>query len=142
MLSGTNVLCKRAKICAGYGNCIAGKDWWEGVKRRHHVLTSIITPERRTIFRARMTNHDVIGKTYTYLATIVEVRSLSNKLQCLWKCDEMGKSFLKTVINKKGMPCVAHTSSRSSNVTVIACVNAQGKHAALFTVKGKTSKSL
>jgi len=106
----------------GYGNFVAGKDWWEGVKRRHPDLT-IRKPERLTITRARMMNPEVVGKYYTYLATIVEGLGLSNKPQCLWNCDEMGKSFEHDpvkVVCEKGMPCVARTSSRSNNITVMA----------------------
>lgn len=31
----TNVLCKRLKTGSGYPAFVAGKDWWEDVKRRH-----------------------------------------------------------------------------------------------------------
>ena len=59
ILLRTNVLCKRSKIGSGYSNFVAGKDWWEGVKRRFPNL-KIKKPERLTSTRARMMNREVV----------------------------------------------------------------------------------
>jgi hypothetical protein len=40
IIARTNVLCMRIKLQTSYPNYRAGKDWWEGVKRRHPEITT------------------------------------------------------------------------------------------------------
>ncbi|XP_045169801.2 uncharacterized protein LOC123532438 [Mercenaria mercenaria] len=145
VLMRTSVLCKRLRIGSGYPNFVAGKDWWEGVRRRHPDLT-IRKPEKLSSTRARMMNREVIGRYFNDLGTIIEELNLLDKPQNVWNCDEMGKSFEHDpvrVVSQKGVNCVTRTSSRSTNITVMACVNANGKRLPpMFVVKGKSSKSL
>ncbi|KAH3876171.1 hypothetical protein DPMN_000038 [Dreissena polymorpha] len=106
ILARTNVLCKRTKIGSGHRNFVAGKDWWEGVKRRNPDLT-IRKPERLTSTRARVMNWEVVGRYFSDLATILEGLDIADKPQRLWNCDELGKSFEHDpvrVVGEKGMP--------------------------------------
>ncbi|MES9881787.1 MAG: helix-turn-helix domain-containing protein [Sedimenticola sp.] len=146
ILVRTNVLCKRSKIGSGYPNFKAGKDWWEGVKRRHPDLT-VRKPERLSSVRARMMNREVLNKYFDDLGRVVEELNIKDKPKNIWNCDEMGKSFehdpVRIVTEKGERNCLARTSSRSTNITVMACVNAVGRRMPpMFIVKGKTSKSL
>lgn len=145
VLSRTSTLCKRTKIGSGYDTFTAGKDWWEGVKRRHPDI-AIRKPERLTSTRARMMNREVIGRYFKDLETIVEGLNIASKPHVIWNCDEMGKIFEHSpvqVIAEKGQNCLGRTSSKSTNITIMACVNASGKRIPpMFVVKGKTSRSL
>lgn len=47
------------------------------------------------------------------------------------------------VVAEKGTSCLSRTSSKSTNITVMACVSASGRRMPpMFVVKGKTSRSL
>ncbi|XP_045210605.2 jerky protein homolog-like [Mercenaria mercenaria] len=146
VLARTNVLCRRMKIGSGYTNFTAGKDWWEGVKRRHPDVV-IRKPEKLTSTRARMMNREVINSYFNDLGTIVEGLNLEGNPRVIWNCDEMGKNFehdpVRVVAEKGEKNCLSRTSSKSTNITVMTCVNASGRRMPpMFVVKGKTSRSL
>ena len=145
VLARTNTLCQRTKIAGGYQNFVAGKDWWEGVKRRHPDV-ALRKPEKLSSVRARMMNREVINKYFHDLATLMEELKVESKPWAIWNCDELGKNFEHSparVIAEKGHSCVSRTSSRSTNITVLACVNVSGRSMPpMFVVKGKTSRSL
>lgn len=71
---------------------------------------------------------------------------LFDKPYAVWNCDEMSKNFEHSpsrVVAAKGEDCVSRTSSKSTNITVMACVNGAGRRMPpMLVVKGKTTKSL
>lgn len=145
VLSRTNLLCKRMKIGSGYKKFKAGKDWFEGLKKRHAGIV-IRKPEKLGTARARMMNREVIGRYFDDLQTLLEGLGLEDKPAKIWNCDEIGKNFEHEpvkVVAAKGESCLSRTSSKSTNITVMACVNAAGERMPpMFVVKGKTCKSL
>lgn len=62
----------------------------------------------------------------------------------IWNCDEMSKNFEHNPVNvvaAKGDTCVSKTSTKSTNITVMACVGASGKRMPpMFVVKGRRSE--
>ena len=72
---------------------------------------------------------------------------MKEKPDQIWNCDETGKNFehqpVKIIATKGEKSVVGRTSASSSNITIMARVNAAGRTMPpLFDVKGKTSKSL
>ena len=145
VLLRTSVLCSRLEISSRYSNFKAGKDWWEGLKRRHPDVV-IRKPEKLTSTRARMMNREVIFKYFNDLGTLIEGLNLEEKRHLIWNCDEMGKNFEHNpvkVVAAKGESCVSITTAKSANLTIMACVNGTGRRMPpTFVVKGKTSRSL
>ena len=145
VLLRTSVLCNRLEISSRYSNFKAGKDWWEGLKRRHPDVV-IRKPEKLTSTRARMMNREVIFKYFNDLGTLIEGLNLEEKRHLIWNCDEMGKNFEHNpvkVVAAKGKSCVSRTTAKSANLTIMACVNGTGRRMPpTFVVKGKTSRSL
>lgn len=97
--------------------------------------------------RARALNPEVVRKYFDDLASIFEELGLANKPEQVWNWDESGFNFehqpVKVVAEKGSKTVVSRTSSKSSNLTVIACVNAAGTAMPpLLITKGKTSKSI
>ena len=92
ILAKTSTLCTRMKISSSYTAFKAGKDWWEGVRRRHPDLV-IRKPEKLASTRARMMNREVINKYLNDLRTIVDGLNIHDKPHLTWNCDEMGKNF-------------------------------------------------
>ena len=82
----------------------------------------------------------------SFVGTILDGLNLTAHPESVWNCDEMAKNFEHNpgkVVGQKGESCIFRTSSKSSNITVMACVNAAGeKMPPMFVVKGKTSRSL
>ena len=66
ILTRTYILCKRIKMQTSYPNFKAGKDWWEGVKRRHPEIT-LRKPEKLSTVRARMLNPVVVENYFNGL---------------------------------------------------------------------------
>ncbi|XP_052268856.1 jerky protein homolog-like isoform X1 [Dreissena polymorpha] len=143
ILLRTNVLCRRIKLETSYTNFKAGKDWWEGVKRRHPEL-SIRKPEKLSAVRARMLNPVVVNNYFEDLNQIVNGMQIGPAQ--VWNCDETGLNFEHSpvrVVAERGAAVVSKTSQKSSNLTIMACVNAAGKAMPpLIITKGKTVRSL
>ena len=94
-----------------------------------------------------MMNPVVVQKYFNDLETIIEDLNLKDKPDCIWNCDETGRSFehnpVRVISEKKARNVVSKTSNNRSNVTIMACVNAMGcRMPPMFVVKGKTSASL
>ena len=146
LLLRTNLLCKRLAVASpSYPDFKAGKNWWSGLKRRHDL--TIRKPERLGYVRARLMNPQVVSKYYTDLATLVDTMDLSDKPQYIWNCDESGKNFehdpVRGITAKGATSVVGKTSSKSNNITVMACVNAAGNRMPpMLVVKGKTTRCL
>lgn len=73
ILARTQMLCKNLSIKGTYGNFKAGKDWWEGVKRRHSDI-ALRKPEKLTTTRARMVNREVLGRYFKDLGKFCLLR--------------------------------------------------------------------
>ncbi|WAR19329.1 hypothetical protein MAR_001167 [Mya arenaria] len=73
-------------------------------------------------------NREVLGRYFNDLGTIMEGLNITNKPEDIWNCDEMAKKFehdpVKVVV-EKGSQCLS--SSKSTNITIMACVNASGR---------------
>jgi hypothetical protein len=82
------------------------------------------------------------------LDPLLDKLDLKEKPDQIWNCDETGKIFehqpVKVIAAKEEKSVVGRTSASSSNITIMACVNAAGRTMPpLFVAtKGKTSKSL
>ncbi|XP_045181703.2 tigger transposable element-derived protein 6-like [Mercenaria mercenaria] len=145
LLLRTNVLCQRIQVHTSYKNFHAGKNWWEGLKRRHGL--TLRQPERLGSTRCRMMNRDVVGKYFEALSNIITSSNLNDKPEFIWNCDETSKNFehnpIKVVSGIGAKNVCGRTSSKSTNITIMACVNAAGKAMPpMFIVKGKTPRSL
>ena len=122
----TSVLCKRPKIKKAYPNFKAGKDWWEGVRRRHPEITTR-KPEKLSTVRARMLNKAVVGNYFTDLEKVITEMGVTEAE--IRNCDETGMNFEHTparVVAERGSTVVSKTSAKSSNLALRACVNANG----------------
>lgn len=139
-----NVLCQRLNIKTSYPNFKAGKNWFEGLKKRHNLVLK--KPEPLGSTRARMMNRQVVGKYFDTLGNILSSLGLHDHPQYVWNCDETSKNFEHQpvrVIARRGANVVGKTSSKSSNITIMACVNAAGcAMPPMFVVKGKTFRSV
>lgn len=73
--------------------------------------------------------------------------NLLDKPDLIWNCDETSKNFehdpIKIVASKGVRNVCGRTSNKSTNITIMACVNAAGTAMPpMFVVKGKTPRSL
>jgi len=141
LLLRTNLLCKR--LVVANPSTLISKNWWSGLKRRHDLTSR--KPERQWYVRARMMNPEVVSKYYTDLATRVDTLDMSDKPQYIWNFDESGKNFehdpVRVITAKGTTSVVGKTSSKSNNITVMACVNAVGNRMLyMLVVKGKTTR--
>ena len=115
--------------------------------KRHRDL-SIRKPEKLTTTRARMLIPVVATNYFNDLDPLLDKLDLKEKPDQIWNCDETGKIFehqpVKVIAAKEEKSVVGRTSASSSNITIMACVNAAGRTMPpLFVAtKGKTSKSL
>lgn len=146
VLQRVNTLCKRMDIETTYSNFHAGKDWWEGVKKRHPELV-IRKPEKLSTVRARMLNLEVINKYFDELENVIHALNLAQQPSHIWNADETGFNFEHSpvsVVAEKGERSVtSKTSNRSTNLTAMACVNANGdRMPPMLIVKGKTHRCL
>ena len=144
ILTRTYILCKRIKMQTSYPNFKAGKDWWEGVKRRHPEIT-LRKPEKLSTVRARMLNPVVVENYFNDLERVISELGVSETE--IWNCDETGLNFEHNpprVVTERGAnSVVGKTSQKSSNLTIMACVNGGGSvMPPLVITKGKTVKSL
>ena len=114
--------------------------------KRHQDL-SIRKPEKLTTTRTRMLNPVVVTNYFNDLDALLYKLDLKDKPDQIWNCGETGKNFehrpVKVIAAKGEKSVVGRTSASSSNITIMACVNAAGRTMPpLFVVKGKTSKSV
>ena len=115
---------------------------------KRHPDLSIRKPEKLTTARARMLNPVVVTNYFNDLDALLDKLDLKEKPDKIWNCDETGKLFehqpVKVIAAKGEKSVVGRTSANSSNITIMACVNAAGRTMPpLFVAtKGKTSKSL
>ena len=142
ILTRTYILCKRIKMQTSYPNFKAGKDWWEGVKRRHPEIT-LRKPEKLSTVRARMLNPVVVENYFNDLERVISELGVSETE--IWNCDETGLNFEHNpprVVTERGANfIVGKTSQKSSNLTIMACVNGGGSvMPPLVITKGKTVK--
>ena len=61
---------KRLKLTSSFPNLYAGKDWWQGVRRRHPEIT-LRKPEKLSTVRERMLNQPVVDSYFNALEKIV-----------------------------------------------------------------------
>lgn len=74
---------------SSFTNFKAGKNWWEGVKKRHGL--TLRQPERLTTSRCRMMKPEVVGNYFQALENTLSALDLHDKPHCIWNCDETGK---------------------------------------------------
>lgn len=145
LLVRTGELCRKFKVTP-FKKLTPSKQWWEGLKKRHPEL-SIRRPEKLSSARASMLNPVVVQKYMDDLGNILQELDLVNQPAQIWNCDETGRNFEHTpvrVIAEKGARnVVGRTSNNRTNITIMACVNAEGKSMSpMFIAKGKTSASV
>jgi hypothetical protein len=141
-LRRTHVLCDRLKIKSGYNDFKAGKAWFEGLKRRFPGLV-LRKPEELSSVRARMFNPEVLGKYFDTLESVVAAINLLDKSQYIWNCDKSGfymeHNPVKIYAEKGEKSVASRTSNKSSNITLMACVNGAGdRMSPMFINKSKT----
>jgi len=142
----TQVLCKRMGLGQSYANFKAGKDWFQGLMNRFPDIV-LRKPEKLSSIRASMLNPEVVSNYCQALHNIISKNELHVHPERIWNCDETGFNFEHSPVNvvaERGERCVlSRTSSKSSNVTVMACVNAVGQAMPPMVItKGKTTRSL
>lgn len=98
VLQRANTLCKRMDIETTYSNFQAGKDWWEGVKKRHPELV-IRKPEKLSTVRARMLNSEVINKYFDELEKVIHALNLAQQPSHIWNADETGFNFEHSTVS-------------------------------------------
>jgi len=77
-----------------------------------------------------MMNKEVISRYFAVLQTMLEGLEIEDKPSRIWNCDEMGKIFEHEpvkVVAAKGESCLSRTSSKFTNITIMACENAVGE---------------
>lgn len=94
-----------------------------------------------------MMNREVVGRYFDDLEKIITDLNLGAHGDRIWNCDETGLNFehvpVRVVAEKGQRSVVGKTSNKSSNLTIMACVNGAGdKMPPMIITKGKTSKSL
>lgn len=146
ILRRTKELCSRLDIQSGYSNFHAGKDWFAGLKRRYPELV-LRKPEKLTSVRARMLNPEVLGKYFDALFSIITEGSYGEHPERVWNCDETGFNMehdpVRVYAEKGDRSVVSKVSTKSSNLTVMACVNAKGSRMPpMIITKGKTTRSI
>ena len=129
---------KPVKAKDALSNC-----WFYSFLKRWPNL-KVAKPQKLTIVRAKSASRDTLGKYYKELGTILTNHNLRDKPQNIYNVDESGVSTEhsppKTVCstNTKTQNI---TSTRSSNVTIIAAGNALGNsvpHTIFFQVSDGT----
>lgn len=146
ILIRSNEVYKRMKKGTGYTNFHAGKDRFEGLKRRYPEPV-LRKPEKLTSVRARMLNLEVLGKYFDELGKIITEGNFGQYPERLWNCDEtsfhMEHTPVRVYAEKGDKSIVSKVSARSSNITVMACVSANGSRMPPMLIsKGKTQRSL
>ena len=127
-----------------FKNDIPSDDWWRGFRARHPEV-SLRKAEALSTTRSRMMNRTVVSNYFSDLIRIISENELSPDV--IWNSDETGKQFEHkptTVVARKGARAVpGRTGNSRENVTILACVNAQGTSLPpMCIVKGKTQRSL
>ena len=94
-----------------------------------------------------MLNPEVLGKYFDTLESVVAANNLLDKSQYIWNCDESGfnreHNPVKIYAEKGEKSVVSRTSNKSSNITLMACVNGAGdRMSTMFITKSKTKRSL
>ena len=89
-----------------------------------------------------MLNPVVVTNYFNDLDALLDKLDLKEKPDQIWNCDETGKNFehqpVKVIAAKEEKSVIGRTSASSSNITIMACVNAAGRTIPpLFVVKGK-----
>lgn len=142
----TRVLCQRLPVSPSYKNFKAGNDWLNGLMKRFPELT-LRKPEKLSSVRARMMNEEVVSNYFAGLSDTLAQSGLDAHPERIWNCDETGFNFEHTpvhVVAERGDRSVhARTSSKSTNLTVMACVNGIGNRMPpMIITKGKTPRCL
>jgi hypothetical protein len=146
IMSRTNVLCQCMKVVGSYKNFTAGKDWFDGLIRRFPDVV-LRKPKKLSSVRARMLNPGVVDNYFKDLGKLITDFGLQDHPERIWNCDETGFNFEHApgkVVAETGARCMlSRTSSKSSNVTLMACINGAGTAMPpMIITKGKTSRSL
>lgn len=92
-------------------------------------------------------NREVVSRYFDTLSDTMSKLNLLDKPDLIWNCDETSKNFehdpIKIVASKGVRNVCGRTSNKSTNITIMACVNAAGTAMPpMFVVKGKTPRSL
>ena len=129
---------KPVKAKDALSNC-----WFYSFLKRWPNL-KVAKPQKLTIVRAKSASRDTLDKYYIELGTILTNHNLRDKPQNIYNFDESGVSTEhsppKIVCSTNTKPQNS-TSTRSSNVTIIAAVNALGNsvpHTIFFQVSDGT----
>ena len=138
-----------ARLCIAKGlktpfrSNIPGNDWWRGFQSRHPEVT-LRKPEKLNTSRSRMMNRVVVSNYFIELCQIISDNNLQS--DAIWNSDETGKGFehnpSNVVARKRATNIPGRTGNSRENITILACVNANGKKLPpLCVVKGKTKIS-
>lgn len=89
----------------------------------------------------------MVDNYFKDLGKLITDLGLQDDPERIWNCDETGFNFEhapgKVVAEKSDRCVLSRTSSKSSIVTVMACINGAGTAMApMIITKGKTSRSL
>ena len=102
--------------------------WFYGCMGRWPTL-KVVKPQKLVIARAKSASHEVIGRYYKELATILTTNNLRDKPERIYNIDETGISTEHTppkiVCDKDSNP-QSVTSPRGSKIAFIAAGNALG----------------
>lgn len=148
-ISKQQLILKVSRLCKSLGlnvfkNNIPSDDWWRGFRSRHPEI-SLRKPEPLSTMRSRMMNRVVVSNYFSELLHLISHHSLTPDL--IWNMDETGKQFEHrptTVVARKGVKSLpGRTGNSKENVTILACVNAQGGALPPMCIaKGKTPRCL
>lgn len=121
-------------------------EFWRSLKKRHPELT-IRAPEACASNRMTAMKPEVVGSYFHCLKETTTRLGIGDKPDVIWNLDETGFQFThkpSKVIAQRGTKTLhGRTSNTKENVTVLACINANGEKMPPFCiVKGKTVKSV
>ena len=112
-----------------HANQEAGEQWYRSFMKRHTEL-SLRKPESLSHSRAIMTNENVINNYYNTLESTLDSYNLKERPDLIYNCDETGVCLdfrpAKVVAPKSARNVWSITSGERTNITVLACGNAEG----------------
>lgn len=145
LLVKTGRLVNKLKISTPFKDGVPGKDWFDGLRKRHPTL-SIKKPLKLSVVRSRMLNSTVVDSYFETLNKVITDLNLSSKPEAIWNADETGFQMEHqpaSVCARRGAKVPGRTSNSRESISTLLCVNAQGGFMPpMVVVRGKTKRCL
>ena len=142
----TGRVVRKMRLETPFRNGQPGKQWFEGLKRRHPDL-SIRTPEKTTHARLRMMNKERVRRYFADLEELLAKTTLTHKPMHIWNMDETKFSLehnpTKVCARKGERNIPGRVGMSRESLTCSICINAAGvAMPPMLIVRGKTPRCL